>query len=76
MPMDSDFPKVVEKMSKNADAASSYLKALSNETRLMILCHLTPGEKSVSELEQLLDTRQATVSQHLARLKLDLILPV
>lgn len=35
----------------------------------MILCHLSSGEKSVTELEQLLSTRQAAVSQQLARLR-------
>ena len=35
----------------------------------MILCHLGGGEKSVSELEQLLNIRQAAVSQLLARLR-------
>ena len=37
----------------------------------MILCHLGSGEKSVGELEQLLDLRQAAVSQMLARLRDD-----
>ena len=37
----------------------------------MILCHLTSGEKSVTELEALLGSRQAAVSQQLARLRLD-----
>lgn len=54
-----------------AEAASSFLKALSHEGRLMILCHLTTGEKSVTELENLLSSRQAAVSQQLARLRLE-----
>jgi DNA-binding transcriptional ArsR family regulator len=37
----------------------------------MILCHLTTGEKSVSELEELLSARQAAVSQQLSRLRLE-----
>jgi ArsR family transcriptional regulator len=37
----------------------------------MILCYLANGEKSVTELEQLLDSRQASVSQQLARLRMD-----
>ena len=69
--MNFDLPDVVSQMAQNANAASGYLKALGNETRLMILCHLTPGKKSVGELETLLDSRQATVSQHLARLRPD-----
>ncbi|RII37999.1 ArsR family transcriptional regulator [Pseudooceanicola sediminis] len=56
-------------MAENAKMAASFLKALAHEGRLMILCHLGAGEKSVSELEALLDTRQAAVSQMLARLR-------
>jgi ArsR family transcriptional regulator len=54
-----------------ATAAASFLKALSHEGRLMMLCHLSSGEKSVSELEALLESRQAAVSQQLARLRLE-----
>jgi len=58
-------------MSDSAQAACDMLKGLSHETRLMILCMLSDGEKSVSELEELLDMRQPTVSQQLARLRAD-----
>ncbi|MFN3970221.1 MAG: ArsR/SmtB family transcription factor [Gemmobacter sp.] len=54
-----------------AEEASNFLKALGHEGRLMILCHLTSGSKSVTELENLLDQRQAAVSQQLARLRLE-----
>ncbi|MFN6976838.1 MAG: ArsR/SmtB family transcription factor [Gemmobacter sp.] len=54
-----------------ATAASNFLKALAHEGRLMMLCHLMSGERSVSELETLLDSRQAAVSQQLARLRLE-----
>lgn len=56
-------------MARNAEDAASYLKTLAHGGRLMILCHLSGGEKSVSELESLLDLRQAAVSQMLARLR-------
>lgn len=52
-----------------AEAASGFLKALAHEGRLMILCHLATGEQSVTELELLLSSRQAAVSQQLARLR-------
>lgn len=51
--------------------AANFLKALGNEGRLTILCYLTSGPKSVTALEKLLDSRQAAVSQHLARLRLE-----
>ncbi len=54
-----------------ARRASDILKALSHETRLLILWLLSESEKSVSELEQLLALPQAAVSQQLARLRYD-----
>lgn len=54
-----------------ARKASDILKALSHETRLLILWLLSESEKSVSELEELLALPQAAVSQQLARLRLD-----
>ena len=59
------------RMAGNAKRASSFLKALAHESRLMILCILADGEKSVSELEDMLNLRQPTVSQQLARLRAD-----
>ena len=56
---------------ESATTASNFLKAISHEGRLMILCHLVSGEKSVTELEDLLSARQAAVSQQLARLRLE-----
>ncbi|WP_108839335.1 helix-turn-helix transcriptional regulator [Tateyamaria sp. Alg231-49] len=61
----------MEKMMRNAQEASNFLKAISHEGRLMILCHLASGEKSVTELEDLLSARQAAVSQQLSRLRLE-----
>ena len=58
-------------MAANAMLASNFLKAISHEGRLMILCHLASGEKSVTELEDLLSARQAAVSQQLSRLRLE-----
>jgi DNA-binding transcriptional ArsR family regulator len=55
----------------NARLASEFLKALSHEARLVILCLLADGEKSVTELERMLDLRQPAVSQQLARLRAD-----
>jgi DNA-binding transcriptional ArsR family regulator len=61
----------VERMAGNAQRATDFLKALAHESRLMILCILTEGEKSVSELEELLSLRQPSVSHQLARLRGD-----
>ena len=68
----TEFDVVVEK----AKSASNFLKAISHEGRLMILCHLVSGEKSVTELEELISARQAAVSQQLSRLRLEgLVIP-
>jgi DNA-binding transcriptional ArsR family regulator len=61
----------IDELMRNAQAASDFLKALSHESRLVILCLLTEGEKSVTEIEQLLQLRQPAVSQQLARLRAD-----
>lgn len=54
-----------------AQKATDLLKALSHETRLMILCLLCESEKSVSEIENIINMPQAAVSQQLARLRMD-----
>jgi DNA-binding transcriptional ArsR family regulator len=61
----------IDQMAASAREAADFLKALAHETRLHILCQLVDGEKHVSELEQALDIRQSTVSQQLARLRLE-----
>jgi DNA-binding transcriptional ArsR family regulator len=58
-------------MIANAQEASEFLKALSHEARLVILCLLVEGEKSVAEIEGMLSLRQPAVSQQLARLRAD-----
>ncbi|MEE4345840.1 MAG: metalloregulator ArsR/SmtB family transcription factor [Paracoccaceae bacterium] len=69
---DAEMDQFVE----NATTASNFLKAISHEGRLLILCHLVSGEKSVTELEDLLSARQAAVSQQLSRLRLEgLVIP-
>lgn len=67
----ADGEIALDDMVQKATAAANFLKALAHEGRLMILCHLSQGEKSVTELEQLLCARQAAVSQQLARLRLE-----
>jgi DNA-binding transcriptional ArsR family regulator len=56
-------------MAKAAASASELMKTLGHEDRLMILCHLVTGEKSVGELARLLDIPQSPLSQHLARMR-------
>ena len=56
-------------MMAQARVASDLMKSLSNETRLMILCLLSSGEMTVSEMENRLHIQQAPLSQQLARLR-------
>lgn len=65
------LPDDFETMMEQARKASDLLKALSHESRLLILCLLAEGEKSVSELEEIMSMPQAAVSQQLARLRFD-----
>lgn len=58
-------------MLDGAAKAADFLKAIANENRLLILCHLSEGEMSVSQLEAALGLRQPTLSQQLARLRTD-----
>lgn len=62
------MPKFAD-MEKNLNEASVLLKAMASPNRLMLLCVLADGERSVGDLAEELDLRQATVSQHLARLR-------
>jgi DNA-binding transcriptional ArsR family regulator len=58
-------------MQAAADEASELLKALANRHRLLILCRLTDGKRSVGELAEFLGIRVSGVSQHLALLRKD-----
>jgi len=61
----------IDMMRVAAQKATSVLRVMANEDRLLLLCQLTHGEKSVGELEQLLDIRQPTLSQQLGVLRID-----
>jgi len=54
-----------------ADRASELLRSLGNRHRLLILCQLTDGERSVGDLAAFLKLRDSTVSQHLSLLRRD-----
>ncbi|WP_119422000.1 metalloregulator ArsR/SmtB family transcription factor [Rhodospirillaceae bacterium SYSU D60015] len=59
------------RMHATADRASDFLRSLANRHRLMILCQLIDGERSVGDLASALDLRDSTTSQHLALLRKD-----
>jgi DNA-binding transcriptional ArsR family regulator len=64
-------PDNLEDMKEHAGEAASLLKALANETRLMILCSLADQEMSVGELNRKVRLSQSALSQHLAVLRRD-----
>ena len=55
-------------MQQNADEAVAVLKGLASRNRLLLLCQLVEGERSVGELAQTLGLAQSVVSQHLSLL--------
>lgn len=64
-------PSVNEALAPRAVEAAACLKALAHEKRLLMLCHLAAGERSLTELGRLLSMRPSAVSQDLARLRLE-----
>jgi DNA-binding transcriptional ArsR family regulator len=70
VPMDSTNLDL-EQMRASAGAAARLLKAMANEHRLLVLCHLLEGERSVGQLNAELDLSQSALSQHLAVLRED-----
>lgn len=61
--------KALARLAQSAQAAAEGLKALAHPTRLLAVCNIGDGEKSVGELEAYLGTTQSNISQHLAKLR-------
>jgi DNA-binding transcriptional ArsR family regulator len=59
----------LRRLERNAGEACELLGAMANTSRLMILCQLAEGEKSVSDLQPLIGLSQSALSQHLAVLR-------
>ena len=66
---DAGLSRVAREMRAHARQAAELLKALANEQRLMILCHLVQGPLSVGELNERVPLSQSALSQHLAVLR-------
>jgi DNA-binding transcriptional ArsR family regulator len=64
-----DISRNLEQMQSHAAEAANLMKALGNESRLMILCALVEAERSVSELNAVIPLSQSALSQQLARLR-------
>ncbi len=56
-------------MKRNAADASALLKQLSNANRLLLLCNLAEGEKTVGKLAEIVGLSPSALSQHLAKLR-------
>ena len=61
----------IENMKASVARASNLMKALSSETRLLLLCRMSEGEASVTELAEMLAMRPSSVSQQLSLLRKD-----
>lgn len=59
----------LNQMAESATRASALMKTLGHKDRLMILCHLAAGEKSVGQIADLLEIPQSPLSQHLSRMR-------
>lgn len=59
----------IEVLRESADLATALMKVLANADRLLLLCQLSQGEKSVGELEKLTEIKQPTLSQQLTVLR-------
>lgn len=68
-PLIAVTPQGLKQLEKNAHKASDLLGAMANTSRLMILCRLADGERSVSDLQPLIGLSQSALSQHLAVLR-------
>jgi DNA-binding transcriptional ArsR family regulator len=69
MTVDQEDRDSMERMRLHASDAAGLMKALGNESRLMILCSLAKNEHSVSELNEIVPLSQSALSQQLARLR-------
>lgn len=67
--MDSRKGDPMRQLAESAAEAAELLKSLSHEYRLMMLCFMADGERSVQDFETLLGASQSNVSQHLARMR-------
>lgn len=59
----------MQALKSRSEDVADLLKVLANSHRLLILCELNNGERSVSELESMLPLSQSALSQHLAKLR-------
>lgn len=67
--MEHDAEIDLNQMAQSATRASALMKTLGHKDRLMILCHLAAGEKSVGQIAELLEIPQSPLSQHLSRMR-------
>jgi len=67
--MQHDADIDLKQMAQSAGRASNLMKTLGHKDRLMILCHLASGEKSVGQIADLLEISQSPLSQHLSRMR-------
>lgn len=67
--MENNSEMNLDQMAQSADRASALMKTLGHRDRLMILCQLADGEKSVGQVADLLEIPQSPLSQHLSRMR-------
>ena len=60
---------VLDDVVAHAAQAEELLKILANQSRLLILCYLLEGEKTVGDLNEHVQLSQPALSQHLAKMR-------
>ena len=64
----------LKQIENKVEKATNFLKLFSNKTRILVLCNLVNGRKTVNELALLINVKQSALSQHLAKMLVDQIL--
>lgn len=64
-------PQTLSELKKKSESVSALLKQLSHPQRLLILCSMADGEKSVGEIEEICGASQSAVSQFLKGMRLE-----
>ncbi len=59
----------IDDVKSKASEAAAFLKSMANDRRLVVLCELAQGERTVGELEGMAGLSQSALSQHLAKLR-------
>lgn len=61
--------ETINSLEARADEVAATLTAMANPRRLVVLCTLLAGEKSVGDLAEIVQLTPAALSQHLGKMR-------